>query len=94
MAMTEDLSVFFDTDDFAASATLNGVASGNVIIDREYLRALGMVDSTNPLALARASQYSESDIGATLAAGGTSYLIRSVQPQDDGAIVLLQLETT
>ena len=94
MAMVEDLDVFFDDDDFAVTATLNGTTAGNVIVDREYLRALGMVDSTNPLALAQAADYAESAVTGTLVADGTTYVIRSVQPQDDGKLVLLQLETT
>lgn len=95
MAMTEDLGVFFNSGDFAVTATLNGAASGNVILDREYLRALGMVDSSSPLALAKAADYTEAAaVGGTLVAGGGTYVIRSVQPQDDGNIVLLALETT
>ncbi len=92
--MTEDLAAFFDTDDFAVTATLNGNASGNVIVDRSYLRALGMVDSTDPVALAQAADYDSTDVDGTLVANGTSYVIRSAQRQDDGKLVLLQLETT
>ena len=31
-------------------------------------------------------------LNGTLAAGGVTYVIRDRQPQDDGALVLLQLE--
>jgi len=92
MPFTEDLSVFFSTDDFAVSATLNAVASGNVIVDATYLLALGVVAGTNPVALAIATEYPESALGKTLLAGGVSYTVRDRQPQDDGAVVLLQLE--
>jgi hypothetical protein len=93
MAFTEDLSAFFDDDEFAVTATLNGTASGNVIVDKEYLRAVGMVASSNPVALAIASEYPAAALNGTLAAGGASYVIRDREPQDDGAIVLLQLES-
>ncbi len=93
MAMVEDLGVFFDEDDFAVTATLNGVASGNVIVDRDYLKALGMVDSTDPMALAKAADYTAANIDATLVADSVSYKIVSVQPWGDGKTVWLQLET-
>lgn len=90
--MDEDLSIFFDEDDFAVTATLNGTAAGNVILDKDYLRALGMVPSSNPMAMARASEYGTSCIEGTLVAGSGTYVIRDRQPQDDGAVVLLELE--
>lgn len=92
MAMDEDLDVFFDDDDFAVTATLNGTASGNVILDRDYLRALGMVESTNPQAMAQAAEYGTAVLDGTLVAAGGTYVIRSRQPQGDGACVLLDLE--
>lgn len=92
MAMTEDLSIFFNDDDFAVTATLNGTASGNVILDKDYMRAMGMVSSSNPAALARASQYGTDVLDGTLVADNATYVIRDRQPQDDGAIVLLELE--
>lgn len=94
MAFTEDMTVFFDTvSGFACAATLNAVASGAVIFDRAYLREMGMVSGADPVALAMASDYTSSNVGATLAITGKgSFTIRDVQPQDDGALVLLQLE--
>lgn len=85
--------MFFDDGDFAVTATLNGSASGNVIIDKEYMQAVGMVASTNPVAWARASDYTTAAVGATLVADGVTYIIRNHEPQDDGKVVLLQLET-
>ena len=94
---TEDLTVFFNTDDFAIAATYtpNGGSPStvNVIFDRAFLSRLD-INSTNPVALARAS-----DISAVAANGqdqivisGITYRIKDAQPQDDGATVLLQLE--
>jgi len=94
MAFTEDLSVFFDVDHgFASAATLNSAASGAVIFDRAYLREMGMVSGADPIAMAKAADYDSGDVGSTLAITGKgTYIIRDVQPQDDGALVLLQLE--
>lgn len=91
MALTEDLSIFLDDDDFAVTATLNGTVSGNVIVDLDYLRVLGVVASSDPVAFASAAEYGTACLDGTLVAGGT-YVIRDRQPQEDGAFVLLQLE--
>ena len=88
---TEDLSVFFDTDDFATAATYNGATAVAVIFDAAYLAQLGIA-GTNPVALGQASVFPAAAVGKTLAIGGTNYIIRDRQPQDDGATVLLQLE--
>jgi hypothetical protein len=88
---TEDLAQFFDTADFAVAATLQGVGTPiNVIFDAAYLESLGM-SSTNPVALAKASDVTEGDIDKTLTINAVVYTIRDRQPQDDGAMVLLQL---
>ena len=94
MAFAEDLDVFFDAvGGFATTATLNAVASGAVIFDRAYLREMGMVSGADPIALAQAADYVSADVGKTLVISGKgTYIIRDVQPQDDGALVLLQLE--
>ena len=90
MAFTEDLAPFFDTDEFAIAATLQGGTTVNVIFDAEYLNELGMA-GTNPVALAKTSDVAAGDVGKTLTISGTVYTIRDRQPQDDGATVLLQL---
>lgn len=91
MAFTEDLSVFFSTDDFAIAATYDGGTTVNVIFDRAYLQTLGIVSGTDPQALGKASDFPVTAVNKTLVISGTTYTIRSREPQDDGAIVLLQL---
>lgn len=86
----EDLDVFFNTGDFATAATLQGGAIVNVIFDAAHLEVLG-VSSANPVALAKASDVADSDIGKTLTINAVAYTIHDRQPQDDGATVLLQL---
>lgn len=89
---TEDLSVFFDADEFAIAATLQGGGTVNVLFDNEYTRALDMVASTDPVAVARAADVAAGDVNKTLTINGTAYTIRDRQPIDDGAMVRLQLE--
>ena len=89
---TENLDVFFNTAEFATAATYNGATTINVIFDRAYLSQLG-VAGTNPVALAKASDVPANAVGKTLQIGADVWTIQDVQPQDDGAVVLLQLRT-
>lgn len=91
MAADEDLSVFFDPDEFADAATF-GTGTVNVLFDNAYLRAHEMVSTTDPVCLARAADIDAGDVGSTITISGTAYTIRDVQPQDDGTLVLVQLE--
>jgi len=88
---TEDLTVFFNTAEHAVSATL-GAATIPVIFDNEHRLAHDMVSTTNPVAWAKASDVDSGDVNSTITINGTAYTIRDVQPQDDGAVVLVQLE--
>lgn len=88
---TEDLTVFFDDDDFAESATCAG-STANVIRDREYLATQGIVAGANPIVMAKASDFGTSIVGTTITVSGTSWTIRSREPMDDGSVVVLQLE--
>lgn len=88
MAFGEDLDVFFEDGD---DAVYDGATDVKVWFDRAYIEAATGVASTDPVALGKASDFA-SPAGKTLVISGTSYTIRNAQPQDDGAIVLLQLE--
>ena len=87
---TEDLSEFFSSDDFAIDATV-GTVTIPVIFDASFLRALDVVSTVNPVALAKAED-DDAAVGATITIDGTAYTIRNREPLDDGAVVLLQLE--
>lgn len=96
MPFTEDLTVFLQTADFATAATykLLGIGTGttvNVIFDEASQDHLGIA-GTNPVALGRASDFSAFTNTDTLTIGATVYRITDLQPQDDGAMVELQLE--
>ena len=93
MAFAEDLDAFLSTADFALAATLQGGAAVNVIFDRAALTQLG-ISSTNPVALAKATDVSEADVAQrkTLTISGTAFTLTDRQPVDDGAFVLLQLQ--
>jgi hypothetical protein len=90
---SDDAAAMLDPADFGTEAVYNSAATVNVIFDREYLRQLGIVAGADPSALGRASDFpAATAVGKTLLIDGTSYTIRDRMPQDDGALVLLQLE--
>lgn len=92
MAFTEDLTVFFDTGDFAVAATLQGGTTVNVVFDRDYVEAVDRVSTTDPVCMARVADITASNVGQTLVISGTTYTIRDVQRLDDGSLVRVQLE--
>jgi hypothetical protein len=87
---TEDLTAFFRSADFAVAATYNATTVIQVIFDEPDLGALGIAGS-NPTVLCAASSVAADPTGKTLAIGGITYTIRDIKPQDDGAVVRLEL---
>lgn len=87
---SEDLTGFFNPDDHAVSALYNGATTINVIFNEPDQGALGIAGS-NPTAMCVATDVAADPTGKTLVIGSTTYTIRDIQPQDDGAVVVLQL---
>ena len=87
----ESLTIFFNTDEFAIAATV-GAATVKVIFDAPNIETFGIA-GIKPTALIVASDSTVAAVGATIIISGTSYVIRDQSPEDDGAIVRLQLET-
>lgn len=88
---TEDLSVFFQTGDFAVAATYDGSTTVNGLFDAAYVDALG-VSSVNPVFMCDAADVPAAGVNKTLLVNGVTYRIRDRQPEGDGALVVLQLE--
>lgn len=96
MAFTEDLTVFFSTDDFAVSATykVNGTGSGStvkVIFNVTGINTLEVTEK-NPIAVGKTSDFPSVGNTDTITINGTVYRIVDSQPKQDGAIIELQLE--
>lgn len=89
MAFTEDISAFFDTDDFAVSATV-GAATFNVIFDNAYLSAGGdaPVAGTQPMVTARSSDVSSVWIGNTMTINSVAYVVTGIHPDGTGVTVI------
>ena len=95
MSFAEDLSVFFNSAEFAATAaTLGGVAVA-AIFDNGYasagVGAYGMAGSAPALTLATASVPAD-PVGLAAVVGGVSYLVAAHEPDGTGISRLL-LET-
>lgn len=96
MAFDEDLDAFFNTDDFALEATYKAGGTGagttiQVIFDAPGQEAFG-ISGTRPRALVKASDIASFSNTDTLTIGATTWRCVDSQPQDDGALLSIQLE--
>lgn len=89
MAFTEDLTVFFA--DFGVTATPDVGADVTVIFDRAHIEMMGGdISGTRPVALAVSADVSSWTSNSTrLAIGGTTYILRDIQPDGTGLSLLL-----
>lgn len=84
MPLSEDLSAFFVEADFADAATLDGVALDG-IFDNAYAEGLEGISSREPRFRCAESAATQAATGASvLIVRGTSYRVRSVQPDGTG----------
>jgi hypothetical protein len=91
MAMVEDLSVFFNTDEFAEEAIWSESSDPVLVIfDKTYLESLGMSGS-DPIALGIETDFPGIEEGQSLTIRGTEYRITTPQPDGTG-LVSIQLE--
>jgi len=95
MALSEDHSEYFDTDDFAVAATItigNGSpATVNGIFDAPFLLAaagLG-VEANDPQFLCATADVPGIGHGDTAIINSTTYKVRGVQPDGTGQTLLI-----
>ena len=92
----ENVSAYLDTvSGFALDATYDPSGANTavkVIFDNPYIEQAG-IGTSNPTATGLASAFPASCIDKQIVISGTTYTIRGREPMDDGAFVILQLET-
>jgi hypothetical protein len=88
MAFTEDLSPFFDTDEFAVSALWNGTTTVPVIFDNAYDEGIGMA-ALLPIVTGKAADFPGVAAGQTLLINGVTYKIDTPQPDGTGLVTLI-----
>ncbi len=86
----EDLSVFFDTDDFATAVTLDGVAV-NGIISSEYVES-NFVETNAPVFSYAKADMPTAFIDSVLIEGMNVYKVKGVHPDETLTINKLILE--
>lgn len=90
MAFTEDLTQFFDPDEFGVSATI-GAATVSGIFDNQFLGAPGeaAVASATPTFTCRTADVSSVTSGTTLVISSITYTVVGVHPDGTGVTVLV-----
>lgn len=90
MPFTENLAVFFSTDEFAQTATV-GAASMPVIFDAAGAQGLGgLVESVGPQAMAKSADVAANAIahGTAITVGGVGYVVTGIEPDGLGVTTL------
>lgn len=88
MPMTEDLSAFFDTDEFATSATWKGTESVKVIFNNAYADDFEVAGRA-PRCSARESDFPGIARGQALVIGGSNYKVITWHADGTGVLDIL-----
>lgn len=86
--LTEDLSLFFRTMDFAIAVTYNSTTLVNGLLSKSYV-TVNDVENTAPSFTCAASDVPNAKHGDTLVANGINYLVVGVQPDGTGIVTLI-----
>ena len=91
MAFTEDLAPFFDTDEFAVDATLNGVAVRGICDNSYQLGDVGGqgMASTAPVLTLATTDVPASPVGKSVVVNSVSYVVAAHEPDGTGVSLLL-----
>jgi len=82
----EDLSVFFDTDDFAVEVALDGASVNGVMGDEPV--EVNFVQTTAPSFIYRHADMAVS-IDSDLVYGATAYKVKNMRPDGTGLMMLI-----
>ena len=94
MAFAEDLSVFFDDDDFAVVATFGSPLQTVNVIKDSPTNTIGEILSDDHSILGRTSDLTGLDNGDAITVDGVAYTVRESLLEDDGKITRLTLSKT
>lgn len=86
--LTEDLSLFFSTMDFAVAAIYNGSTTVNGMLGKSYV-TVNNVESTAPNFTCAASDVPDAEHGDTLVINSITYLVVGVQADGTGITTLI-----
>lgn len=89
----EDLSVFFNPDEFGVAATIDGRAQ-TVLFDADYTAALYAsvaLDASRPAVLCQSALNPAVRAGLSVTVAGVDYIIRATEPDGQGVSGLTRL---
>lgn len=84
MPMTEDLALFFDTEEHGTEVLIDGSAVTG-IFDRGYAEVAGM-GTTEPTFVCPAAEAAGVEQDSELVNGSDTYSVRSVEPDGSGLV--------
>ena len=87
---TEDLSLFFNSNELGTSVTLDGTTVTGVLGDG-YVE-VNFVQTKAPIFTYRKADKSSVAVNSTLVSGATTYKVKVIQPDVTGAVSRLVLE--
>lgn len=87
---TEDLSLFFNSNELGNSVTLDGTAVTGVLGDG-YIE-VNFVQTKAPIFTYRKADKSSVAVNSTLVSGSTTYKVKVIQPDVTGTVSRLVLE--
>lgn len=96
MAFAEDLTPFFDTDDFGVAATYNGSTTVNGIFDNGF-SAIGNdpgIEGSLPTFTCRTADVPSAVQGDTLTISAVAYTVVGVHPDGTGVVTLALSESS
>lgn len=93
MPMVEDLSTFFNVDEFGVQAVLDGARAVTGIFDNGHRQALGAIGVQDPSFTAPSADLATAVQGSALRIDGIEgvgrYTVRDIQPDGTGVTTLL-----
>jgi hypothetical protein len=89
--MAADLDAFFNTDEFADSATYNGATINGIFTDAFQLSTVGGMETSSPQFETKTSSVSSAAHRDTLVINSVTYYVIGIQPSEDGLTTVLIL---
>jgi len=91
MAMTEDLTAFLSTSEFAVDVVI-GATTYQGILDKDFIAVTAgeaSVESVGPAVHMRDVDVSGVAHGTSITVGGTAYTVRGIEPDGTGMTTLI-----
>lgn len=92
MTIGDDLGVYFNTDDFGVTVSIDGTGGLVGIVDQEYEELVGTAGYNPELQIPTASIPSGSGVGSAVVIGAATFRIKNQRPDATARVTILDLE--